>query len=225
MSYTFDGANKRIRLGAGTTSLSLPDLYSRWKDWVLLGNGGYLPAFTTVGGDIPAIPLYCFLENGWRIVPQSADHALAVVDGILEVRGGGEPFVDPDGDFSIRITRQAPGIAIGYNATGGGGSTDAPNVDQIADAVKAILASDLNRILVAAQSGPSGSGGYTPGAVTGLSSVPVAVIPSRPTSTPSQSSGTQNPDDVLVVPAKPAVNPVTQASTNPDATVVVITHP
>lgn len=132
MGYAFNGTTKRITLTAGTTSIVLAEMYSRWKDWVLAGNGGFLPAFTTVGGDIPAIPLYLFLENGWRIVPQAADHVLAVGGGVLEVQGGGDPFVDPAGSYKIRINRQAPGIAIGYSTTGGSGG---PTAAEIADAV------------------------------------------------------------------------------------------
>lgn len=131
MAYTFNGAAKRITLTAGTTSIVLAEMYSRWKDWVLSGNGGFLPAFSTVGGDIPAIPLYLFLENGWRIVPQAADHVLTVGGGVLEVQGGGDPFVDPAGSYKIRINRQAPGIAIGYSTTGSSG----PSASDIADAV------------------------------------------------------------------------------------------
>ncbi len=125
MAYTFDGTTKRITLTSGVVSLNLIDLHSRWKDWVGMGNAQHAQAFRAVGGDIPAIPLYLFLLNGWRIVPQSADHTLAVTNGILEVDGGGDPFVDPVGDFAIRINRETPGIAIGYSSTGVSGPTAA----------------------------------------------------------------------------------------------------
>lgn len=117
MSYVFNGTAKTISL-VGITVLDLIDLHSRWKDWVYSGNAGYLSAFKTVGGDIPAIPLYLFLINGWRVVPQSANHTLSVINGIFEVEGGGDPFVDPVGSFIIRINRQTPGIAIGYSSEG-----------------------------------------------------------------------------------------------------------
>lgn len=119
------------------------DLYSRWKDWVLSGNAGFLPAFSTVGGDIPAIPLYLFLENGWRVVPQQADHTLTVVGGVFEVQGGGDPFVDPAGSYKIRINRQVPGIAIGYSAGAGGGG---PSETAIAAAVRAELNDELVKL-------------------------------------------------------------------------------
>ncbi len=140
MAYTFDGVNKRIVLGPGTVLLDLLDLYSRWKDWVRQGNAGVSLALRSVGGDIPAIPLYLFLLNGWKIVPQAADHSLVVDAGVLEVEGGGEPFVDPVGAFKIRITRQVPGIAIGYSTTG----VAAPSVEQIVSAmVEALTAAQL----------------------------------------------------------------------------------
>lgn len=117
MAYAFDGATKRITLSA-VTVLSLPDLYSRYKDWFGTDPSCEV-AFGTVGGDIPAIPLYLFLQNGWKIVPQAADHVLTVTNGILETSDGSDPFVDPAGSYKIRINRATPGIAIGYT-TGSG---------------------------------------------------------------------------------------------------------
>jgi hypothetical protein len=118
MAYTFDGSTKRITLSAGTVTLELVDLHSRWKDWVIASNASDLIAFGTVGGDIPSIPLYLFLQNGWKIVPQAADHTLTVTGGILETSDGSDPFVDPVGAYKIRINRQTPGIAIGYSTSG-----------------------------------------------------------------------------------------------------------
>jgi hypothetical protein len=134
LAPTFNGTTKRITLAAGTTTLDLIALHSWWKEWVLADNASSPIAFSTVGGDIPAIPLYLFLLNGWRIVPQSADHTLTVTNGILEVDGGGDPFVDPaSGSYKIRINRQTPGIAIGYSSTGG----SSPSAADIAAAILA----------------------------------------------------------------------------------------
>lgn len=135
MAYTFNGTAKTITLSSGTVTLDLVDLHSRWKDWVFSGNAQYATAFRAVGGDIPAIPLYLFLLNSWRIVPQSANHILTVTNGVLEVEGGGEPFNDPAGSYAIRINRQAPGIAIGYSTSGSTG----PSAAEIAAAVLAAL--------------------------------------------------------------------------------------
>lgn len=135
MAYTFNGVTKRITLSSGTVVLDLLDLHSRWKEWLLLGNAGYEQAFRAVGGDIPAIPLYLFILNGWRIVPQSADHTLTVSNGVFEVEGGGDPFVDPTGSYKIRINREAPGIAIGYSSSGSTG----PTAESIAAATAAAV--------------------------------------------------------------------------------------
>lgn len=139
MSFSFDGAAKTITLSAGTTTLNLAYMYSRYKDWLLLGNAETLPAMSTVGGEIPAIPLYLFLTNGWRIVPQSANHVLSVEGGVLEVEGGGDAFTDPVGSYKIRIKFQSPGIAIGY----GGADTWASLIEgtlSAADALRLLLA-------------------------------------------------------------------------------------
>jgi len=155
VAYTFSGTAKTITLPPGTVTLDLIDLYSRWKDWVLAGNAQHAIAFRAVGGDIPAIPLYLFLLNGWRLIPQSANHVLTVMAGVLEVDGGGEPFNDPAGSYKIRINRETPGIAIGYSSAGG----SAPSAGQVADAVWAkvlegpLTAEQIQRIVLSAMAG------------------------------------------------------------------------
>lgn len=137
MAITFNGTTKIISLSIGTTTLSVHDLYSRWKDWVLTSdNSKYALAFTSVGGDTidagagTSVPLYAFLENGWKIRPQEANHTLNVVDGILLVQGGGDPFVATLGSYNIRVNFQQPVQAIGYNTGGGSGGA---TVDDILD--------------------------------------------------------------------------------------------
>jgi len=125
VAYTFNGTTKRITLSTGTVTLDLVDLFSRWKDWVLAGNAETLLAFSTVGGEITEIPLYLFVQNGWLIVPQSADHVLNVTNGVLVGQGSADPFTDPVGSYKIRINRQVPGIAIGYSTSGSTGPTAA----------------------------------------------------------------------------------------------------
>lgn len=143
MAITFDGQTRRVTLGAGTVSLSVRELWSRYCDWLAVGdNSKYLEAMRQVGGDITAIPIYIFLLNGWRIVPQAADHTLEVDDGVLYVEGGGDPFVNPAGAYKIRISYQTPGIAIGYSTNGGSG----PSAADIAAQVRSALAADLERL-------------------------------------------------------------------------------
>ena len=147
MSYTFNGTTKRITLPSGMVTLDLIDLHSRWKDW-LAGNAECLLAFATVGGEITEIPLYLFLQNGWLIVPQSANHTLTVTNGILVGQGGADPFTDPAGAYKIRINRQTPGIAIGYSTNGGSGPTAA----EIAAAVRSELSTEMAKIDAAVSS-------------------------------------------------------------------------
>lgn len=129
MAITFDGANKRMTLSTGTTSVGVRELWSRWVDWLAVGdNSKFLPAFSQVGGDDidltagTKIPIYAFLLNGWKIKPQEANHTLTVTDGILLVDGGGDPFVNPTGAFTVRINYQQPVQAISFDSGGGGGS-------------------------------------------------------------------------------------------------------
>ena len=146
MAYTFDGANKLVILSTGTVTLSLIDLWSRWKDWVLSDSAQYAQAFDYVGGESidssvgTKVPLYLFQKNGWKIRPQEASHTLSVTDGILLVEGGGDPFVSTIGAYNVRIRYQQPVQAIGYSSDG---SVSAPTADENAAAtVAAIRAAD-----------------------------------------------------------------------------------
>ena len=118
MAIAFDGPNKRIILSE-TTSLNVKDLWSRWVDWFLTGNNSkYDIWMMQVGGDDinksegTAIPIYIFLSSDVKIKPQEASHTLSVTDAILLVAGGGDPFVDTDGYFTVRINYQQPVQAI-----------------------------------------------------------------------------------------------------------------
>jgi hypothetical protein len=138
MAFSFNGAAKLISLSPSTTSLSVRDLWSRWNDWLAVGdNSKYAPAFDTVGGNAidaaagTSIPIYCFMLNGWKIRPQEADHTLTVSDGVLLTNDGSDPFINPSGSFVVRIRYQQPVQAIAF-ATGGG---TAPTAEQNAAAV------------------------------------------------------------------------------------------
>ena len=142
MAFTFDATNKLIILSTGTVSIDLADLWSDWKDWLLLGHAGAARALDTVGGEpIDAsagtmVPLFLFLLNGWKIRPYEGDHTLSVAGGTLVVSGGGDPFVSTLGDYTVRIRYQQPVQAIGYSTSG----TSGPSAESIAAAVAAALA-------------------------------------------------------------------------------------
>jgi len=133
MALSFDGATKVVTITTDNT-LDVKDLWSRWVDWVLTSdNSKYLPAMAQLGGnDIDvsagtAIPIYIYLLNGWKIKPREANHTLAVTNGILLVDGGGDPFNNTNGAYTVRINYQQPVQAISF-ATGGGAAVSAQDI-------------------------------------------------------------------------------------------------
>lgn len=119
MAFTFNGTQKRITLSAGTTAMSVTDMWSRWVDWwVTSDNSKYALAMQQVGGqDInltagTSIPIYIYLLNGWQIVPDETNHTLGVSNGILLVDGGGDPFTNVSSGYTVRINYQQPVQAI-----------------------------------------------------------------------------------------------------------------
>ena len=145
MAIQFDGANALITLDSDT--LNLNDLWSRWVDWTLTSDNSKYPlAFSQVGGNPinqasgTSIPLYYFMLNGWRIKPREANHTLSVTDGILLVDGGGDPFVNTNGSFVVRINYQQPVQAITVATGGSSGATP----EQIATAVWNAIANNFN---------------------------------------------------------------------------------
>jgi hypothetical protein len=148
MGMTFDGPTRRVNLTPGTVQLDVRDMLSRWADWVTESdNSKYLPAFDQAGGnEISAgtsVPIYAFLLNAWRIKPQESNHTLNLGGGVLVVQGGGDPFVNTDAAFVIRINYQQPVQAITVS-TGGSGL----NLQQIEESQ--ILAKEAT-VLIAVQ--------------------------------------------------------------------------
>lgn len=142
MAITFDGPNKRIILSTGTVTLSMLDLWSRYVDWLAIGdNSKYTPALRTVGRDEDDIALYVFLNDtgGWTIIPQAADHTLSVEDGVLKTESGvgGNPFTAPAGNYMISIRLKEPGVAIGYNSNGSSGPSAAEIAASLISALNA----------------------------------------------------------------------------------------
>lgn len=142
MALSFNGVTKTITLSTGTTSLSVRDLWSRWVDWFQTSdNSKYTLAMSSLGGDNidlsagTKIPVYVFLQDGWKIKPQEANHTLNVSDGILLVSGGGDPFLNTSGTYTVRINFQQPVQAISFNTGEAGGLTTEQN-DQLMKALR-----------------------------------------------------------------------------------------
>lgn len=131
---TFNGSTKRVIMDAASTTLNVVGMYSDWVDWALTTNNlAYDALADEVGGnDIDtgagtSIPIYVFLTNSWRIAPDEADHTLAVTTGIVLVSGGGDPFVDTAGAYTVRINYQQPVQAITVST----GGTVAPSASEM----------------------------------------------------------------------------------------------
>lgn len=127
MAVNFDGENKIISVNLGVTTLDVKtDLYSDWKEWTLLSdNSKYLPAFRTVGGDplvgSESLGATYFIQNGWKIRPQEADHILSI-NGNLYQEGGGDYIISTLGNFNVTVLRTVSQLTNAIN-TGDGGFT------------------------------------------------------------------------------------------------------
>lgn len=131
-TVSFDGATHIISCDVGTTSIDVVGVYTEWVTWALTSeNLKYKNAFNELGGNTidsgagTYVPVYTFLVNSWKVAPDEDDHTLAVTGGILLVDGGGDPFNDTAGDYTVRINYQQPVQAITVSTGGGGGATAA----------------------------------------------------------------------------------------------------
>lgn len=119
MSYTFDGTNKLIIIDNGVTSFSVADLYSRWKDWFALSdNSKYETAFgnsvggNSLGGGI-ILGSYYFLQNGWKIRPQEADHILEITGNLYPIPDTASLFQTTVGSFNVQIIMRNSSLTQG----------------------------------------------------------------------------------------------------------------
>jgi hypothetical protein len=107
--YTFDGANKRITLPA-LSVVEVQDLYSRWKDWVMVSdNSKYSEAFSVVGGDPISedtnLAVNVFINNhlGWRIAPPEADIDIVLIGNLYPASSMYPWRTAPVGDYQTSI--------------------------------------------------------------------------------------------------------------------------
>ena len=122
---TFNGTNKIISIDSGITSINVQvDLYSDWKEWVLLSdNSKYLAAFRSVCGyelqsNYYLAPTF-FLLNGWRIRPAEENHTL-VVNGNIFVDGSTDsPFISTIGNYRVMVNSTTSNV-VNTIATGSG---------------------------------------------------------------------------------------------------------
>lgn len=143
---TFDGPNKLIIVNEGETSLDwATDVYSAWKEWMMLNNHmdnpGYLEAIRVIGGDditsdgSRKVGATFFLRNGWRLRPWQGDYRLVVVGNVYTEEG--DPiYVSISGNYKI-IIEQTLSQLVQLVTTEGGETipVEVPSSAEIADAV------------------------------------------------------------------------------------------
>ncbi len=139
-AFTFDGPNKLVTVSNGTSSFSAAEVYSRWKDWVqeLPDRGKYLPAFgSSVGGDSLGggvqVGAYYFLQNGWLIRPQEADHQLIVSGNLFPIPDSAALFTSTIGDFQVIVGMRTSSLTQQVVSGGGGGLTASAVADAVWD--------------------------------------------------------------------------------------------
>lgn len=115
--FTFDGVNKLITLTTGTLQFSADEVYSRWKDWSQEDPDRlkYAPAFNnSVGGESLGggvfVGGYYFLQNGWTIKPQEADHQLIVSGNLFPIPDTASMFASTTGDFSVIVSMRTSSL-------------------------------------------------------------------------------------------------------------------
>lgn len=111
----FDGPNRIITIGhdGPVTTVTVADIYSRWKEWLIDGNAQYVEAFaSSIGGDDlgggVSLTGYFFLRNdlGWRITHAEFDYQINMV-GDLYPSDPATPFVIPTLDpFTVSFIFQ-----------------------------------------------------------------------------------------------------------------------
>ena len=142
---SFNGINKRIvvqfDVGESDVVLDVIDVYSAWKRWVRTDNNGkFLQAFSSVGGEPTGnnerLGQAFFILNGWIFAPQTT-----VQLSSLKIKG--DLFPQPENNPVLTIAQIQAGYSLLCNlrtstlpvlmvTDGGGGSGDAPTVDEIA---------------------------------------------------------------------------------------------
>ena len=127
MALSFNGTTKEVTITTDTV-LDVRDLWSRWVDWWLTSdNSKYGIAMLQVGGDDidvvagTKIPVYIYLQDGWKVKPKESSHTLNVTNGVLLTDDSSDPFTDTSGSYIVRINYQQPVQAISFS-TGGGAS-------------------------------------------------------------------------------------------------------
>lgn len=125
-NISFDGPTKTISVvktpSSGRVDLSIQDIYSRWKDWVIQGtNAKYLPAFSVIGGEPTGPGTFAgttyFVINGWKIKPYEDDHLL-VISGNVVGENGSNFIIPTIGNYTTVVQFTFSSLAQGISTSG-----------------------------------------------------------------------------------------------------------
>ena len=131
---TFDGASKRVILNS--TSVTASEIWSRYMDWLAAdsNNAKWGLAMTQIGGDDLGsglyVPIYVFLQNGWRVRPMESSHQL-MITGNLFVAEGGSPLVNTLGNYNVIAQYTVPVQAQAMATSGGTGGLTSEQATQL----------------------------------------------------------------------------------------------
>ncbi len=131
----FDGLNKRVILNS--TSVTASEIWSRYMDWLAAdsNNAKWGLAMTQIGGDDLGsglfVPIYVFLQNGWRVRPMESSHQLMIA-GNLFVAEGGSPLVNTLGNYNVIAQYTVPVQAQAMATSGGSGGLTSEQATQLA---------------------------------------------------------------------------------------------
>ena len=120
----FDGIQKLIIVNNNITELDVKiDIYSEWKEWVLLGdNSKYLAALSVIGGDPISATRFVgstfFLENDWKIRPYEGSHTLTI-SGNIFTRSGDPITVPTLGNYNVLINLSTSNLVDTVSTSGG----------------------------------------------------------------------------------------------------------
>lgn len=168
MAITFDPINKIIQLDS--FNVSEREIWTAFVNWASLDdNLRYGVGMTQIGG-VPPIPLYIYLELGWRVRPKEAHHTLKITGNLLTAEND-DPVVATVGNWQVLIQMETPvkgvllpsvGGGSGGGGSGGGDFTPLEKAGLVTNTARIpFMASDIEAIKDALSQVAEGTGTIT----------------------------------------------------------------